>query len=206
MSSPRFLRKLSEQLSSLKYSCAGYDNGMEHEAIRVAVTLRVLFHNTSHSKSLMAHLKMSSTMMLSSSVGHDDWKDYVGIVINLASATPVLCRPKLGSKFTSVPASKWWGAEPVYKFEGREYFRRNLILAAANQDGGAHVDEKLERFYEDLAKGDQGLGIDGAGLVYANGAPYDQSKVQTAPNTHLAMIRQFAHEVLASAAHFRWLQ
>ena len=153
----------------------------------------------------MAHLKMTDAILLSSDEGNNEWRGYVAILINFGSPTPVTCKPKLGNKFYPLPLYKWWHEQIIYRFNGREYHRRDLVLSAADKDGGAHVDGKLERYYEDLADGMCGLSIDGANLKYPNGAPYDQSKQQRARNTHLAMIRQFSHEVISSANHFKWL-
>lgn len=205
MSQKRFKQKLSEQLRSIETSCAAYDRGLEHEANRLAVSLRVLFHDTKSSISLMTHLGAKGVTLLSSGVGYNDWKDYVKIVLDLSSPTPIRCSPKLGNKFVQVSFHDWWREQIVHRFKSRDYHRFNLVLSASNQDGGAHVDEKVDQFYENLASGMSVISIDAKNLTFRNEAPYDQTEQQRAPNAHLAMIRQFAHEVLASATHFRWL-
>lgn len=205
MSRERYIRKLAEQLQFIQTSGAAYDTGLEHEAYRLAVSLRVLFHKSPHSTPLMERLRMENSAILSSATGQSDWRDYVAILLSFGSSTPVSCRPKLGDKFYQMPLHKWWHEEIVHRFEDRDYHRRDLVLTAANKDGGAHVDEKLSQFYEDLASGKHGISINGKDLVYPHGAPYDQSVEQSSRNMHLAMIRQFAHEVLASASHFKWL-
>jgi len=58
MSRERFVRKLSEQLQFLENSSILFDSGIEDEGYRIATALRVIFHDTSHSKSLSRHLKM----------------------------------------------------------------------------------------------------------------------------------------------------
>jgi hypothetical protein len=203
----RFVQKLLDQIQALQFSCAGYDAGLESEAMRLAACMRVLFHKTASSTPLLAHLKMEDVTMLSSDSGHNDYKGYVAIELNLRSQTPVRCRPRLGKEFVPIPFHEWWHKQTVHSFEGRTYSRRDLVLVAANQEGGAHVDTKVKQFYRDLASGTQGISIDGSKLVYLdNQAPFDQSEQQRAENTHLAMLRQFAHEVLVSASHFRWLE
>ena len=67
---PRFTDKLKEQLQFIKRSCDAYDQGAENEALRIATSLRVIFHNTTQSVSLMAHLGFENKKMLSSSRGH----------------------------------------------------------------------------------------------------------------------------------------
>jgi hypothetical protein len=45
------------------------------------------------------------------------------------------------SKFDS-----WWSGEFVFhsKKKGKDFYRKDVIVTAANQDGGAHVDLTLE--------------------------------------------------------------
>ena len=38
---------------------------------------------------------------------------------------------------------EWWTQETVYRFGAFRIKRQDLVLHAANKDGGAHVDEKL---------------------------------------------------------------
>ncbi len=202
----RFVVKLREHLRFVLASCGAYDAGDESEALRIAVSLRVLFHDTANSTSLASHLDMKDWKILSSPRtslgGHTA---FVKIKMNFASSTPMRALPLLGRRFESVPLDTWWRGRTVYSFEQREYCRHDLVLAAANKDGGAHVDAKLERFYEDLASGIRSLGLDGKNLQYNGAAPFDRSQIQYPQNLHQAMIRQFGHEVLASAKHFDWL-
>jgi hypothetical protein len=65
----------------------------------------------------------------------------------------------------------------------------------------AHVDPKLERFYEDLANGKYALGITG-NLTYGVPPPFQQCVTIYPSNGHLALLRQFAHEVQSTAQHF----
>jgi len=43
-SKQRFLHKLGEQIQFLERSCEFYDGGEESEAIRIATSLRIIFH------------------------------------------------------------------------------------------------------------------------------------------------------------------
>ena len=72
--------------------------------------------------------------------------------------------------------------------------RRDIILAAANKDGGAHVDEKLEPNYERLA-------ASGALGMYANRITVGDGTVVNLPpirDAHLIYLRQMGYEVLHS--------
>jgi hypothetical protein len=105
-----------------------------------------------------------------------------------------------------VPIQEWWEM-PVYvrtrlvrnssgQDETEETFlrRRDIILAAANKDGGAHVDEKLEPNYERLA-------ASGALGMYANRITVGDGTVVNLPpirDAHLIYLRQMGYEVLHS--------
>jgi hypothetical protein len=143
--------------------------------------------------------------MLSSSRGHGDWQDYLSIQINLTSTQPVRALPLLGQRFKELSIDQWWRQEPVFVHKDQRYPRRSIILAAANQDGGAHVDDVLEIFYEYLCTGEHAIGITG-NLEFDGEPPFLQGVTHFAKNGHLALIRQFAHESLTSVTHFAWLK
>ena len=66
----RLIQKLGEQLRFMQRSCVMFDQGYEDEAIRIATSLRVIFHHTVSSVSLVSHVGLNGTPMLSSSRGH----------------------------------------------------------------------------------------------------------------------------------------
>jgi hypothetical protein len=101
-------------------------------------------------------------------------------------------------------AADWWD-EPIYLFvNGTPLSRKTLVLAAANKDGGAHVD-KLPQPYAKLQKGTavSGIGASGdggtefyvafsmLGDLQADGEPIE--------NFQYADLRQMATELLNSA-------
>jgi len=106
-------------------------------------------------------------------------------------------------RFHELSLTDWWSAEPIFTYQGQKHPRKKIVLSAANKDGGAHVDRKLESYYEFLCGGEYGLGIIG-NLTYEGEAPFPQGVAVYADNAHLALIRQFAHEVLASSVYFGW--
>jgi hypothetical protein len=200
----RLEEKLREQLRFLQRSCVAFDNGAEDEALRMATALRVILHSTKQSVPLVSHLGLTNGMLLSSSRGIGDYNDYLSHVLNINSPTPVRMVPLLGDKFHELPFEKWWRDETVF-IDGREkYFRKTIILSAANKDGGAHVDRQLERYYEILCSGKYAFGLTG-NLTFNGPAPFEQGVTYYAKNAHLALIRQFSHEILASAVQFRWV-
>ncbi|VBA59310.1 hypothetical protein [Mycobacterium attenuatum] len=202
----RMRTKLREQLGFLERSAAHFDSGHEDEALRLATTMRVLFHDTPQSTSLLSLLSMRNTTMLSTPrTDFADWRDFLNQRIDLSAAEPVPLIPKLGDQFMPVPFSTWWESDAVANDSGMTVARKRIVLGAANKDGGAHVDPKLQRFYENLAKGKYALGISG-NLTYDGPAPFEQGVTIYPSNGHLALLRQFAHEVLCTAKHFDWLK
>lgn len=201
----RLTNKLLEQLRFIQRSCEAFDKGLEDEAIRIATSLRIIFHHSPASTSLIAHLGFGRKKILSSSQGHGDWKDYLAQQINLNSSQPVIMLPLLGDKFTELSIEDWWRHEPVFIYNTQEYSRRSIVLSAANKDGGAHVDDVLEKYYEYLCSGEHAIGITG-NLEYNGEPPFPQGITIYPNNAHLALIRQFAHETLVSVNHFNWLK
>ena len=201
----RFREKLGEQLRFLERSSALFDQGLEDEAFRLATSLRVIFHDTQRSVSLLTHLRLKQGKMLSSSRGHGNWQDYLAEDINLSSANPVRMRPLLGKRFAAVSIEDWWGNQPVFVHATQAFSRRTIILSAADKDGGAHVDKELEAYYEVLCAGEYLLGITGNGQ-YDGAPPFPQGVTIFPKNAHLALIRQFAHETISSATHYGWLK
>lgn len=59
----RYDVQLRRQLGFLERSCTTFDAGDADEAIRIAVTLRVLLHDTPQSTSLLTHLGIKSSLM-----------------------------------------------------------------------------------------------------------------------------------------------
>ncbi len=205
MSRPRLLKKFGEQIEYIRTSARQYDFGNVSEAFRIATALRVIFHRTRVSTPLITHLRIEDWQILSTvGSGAQNYHGYISIRLALNSPTPVSAVPKLGNQFFPMPFSEWWN-QGVYIYGGRTYTRKDLVLCAVNKDGGAHVDFDLEEYYRDLESGLSSISLNGQGLVFTGGpAPFDQSQPQRCQNLHVAIIRQFGHELLASERHFDW--
>ena len=63
-----FIEQLRRHIKFLERSCAAFDAGHAEEALRIAVTLRVLFHDTTKSTSLLTHLGLKSSALVLSSL------------------------------------------------------------------------------------------------------------------------------------------
>ena len=78
----------------------------------------------------------------------------------------------------------WWNKPVFVDKQGHILTRKDLILTAANQDGGAHVDPSLDETYANLSR----KGLD---LIVNHGTG---EKILDKPER--VAIRQIAHEVL----------
>src|SRR5437899_1143187 len=65
----RFCEHLTKQLEFLKRSSASFDSGHTDEAIRIAVVIRVLVHNSRSSTSLLRHLRATAIPLTSTCEG-----------------------------------------------------------------------------------------------------------------------------------------
>lgn len=146
---------LDEQLGFLERSAASFDRGYEDEAKRLAVTLRVLLHETKQSRSLLGQLGRRSTLFLDSALPPDpaNLMTHGGLVF-LAMGPPktqyVAMLDDLPPITKQVSFDTWWDAPVFIDREQQVLSRKQLVLIAANQDGGAHIDPALDDTYRKL--------------------------------------------------------
>lgn len=184
--------QLQRHLRFLQTSCEAFDAGRSDEGLRIAVSLRVLFHDTQKSTSLLTHLGIKSTAEVLTtfepgyernektgviSVGLPVWVDASG-----ARTPPLADAPR----HDFIPAIAWW--EEVVMAMSDTFSRKDIVLAAANQDGGAHVDANPSAKTQAL--------LEGVG-TYTRIHPGQIKKIALT-NHHLPLLRQFAYEVLKS--------
>ncbi|MFD9668531.1 hypothetical protein ACFWAY_44330 [Rhodococcus sp. NPDC059968] len=203
MSQSRFDQKFAEQIGYLQRSAKHYDDGHEDEALRLATSLRVLLHDTPASISLFNHTGRTGERLLTSSRGFGNWKDYLAHHLVPTSSDPIRMQPLLGDQFHELAAQDWWSTEPVFIHDGVTYTRKVIVLSAANKDGGAHVDAKLQSYYKVLQAGEYAIGFTRETHPGGN-APTPLGVTVYPNNAHLALLRQFAHEMLESAKHYGW--
>ncbi len=188
-----FHAHLARQLAFLKRSCESYDAGATDEAIRIATIIRVLIHNTKSSTSLLKHLNATTINLLSTTDGATpNTVMYFGLgTMRLGDGC---CRyfPSLdfGPVKKMIPVSQWWDQIVFVLDPQTRLSRRKIILSAANQDGGAHVDASLSKEYEALSS-------DGAIGHYTYGSNVKEVH-QPIEDVHFVAIRQMAYELLDS--------
>ena len=181
-------------------------SGFRDESIRIAVVLRVLFHNTKHSTSLITHLGAQNIKLASTC--HDIFANIPGMksisdmkkydvlfrgmgVVKIGGRIPEFV-PKLDSSgIESHLNINQWLEQIVWVINRDQILKRKtIILSAANKDGGAHVDDKLTPEYESLS-------ADGAAGVFY-GKISGQKFRQEITDAHYVSLRQMAFEVLNS--------
>lgn len=195
-----FQAQLIRQLSFMENSCRAYDAGQLDEAVRIAVCLRVLFHDSGTSTSLLRHLGSKDVSLLSTAHTYKDPQILALPLIQLSvdvswaaaqpTAVPWLERSKHRKE---VPFHVWWKKERIIEINSGQDVcnRRDLVRAAANKDGGAHVDKSLDPIYSKA--------LEGAGISvvprFITGEHGEQVPTQ---GIHFASIRQIGFEVLNS--------
>lgn len=188
--------QLERQVRFLQRSCLLFDSGEDDEAIRLAVSLRNIFFHNPHSRSttrsLVHQLGVFDTVTLLST-GNDPAtaNNLVRMVVDVGKVEYGYI-PKLENHFTR-PLSylQWWLSEPVFIRNRQPITRCNLVSAARDQDGGAHVDDGLEERYWKLIYNSAPVDRDVL-------PPRDPNEFYFHRNAHLAALRQIAHEVLIS--------
>jgi hypothetical protein len=191
-----FHEHLAKQLGFIRRSCTAYDAGYTDESIRIATAIRVLMHNTKKSTSLLKFLGATTIKLLSTaeepSVGT---VFYMGLGVTTSIRAPssvsATYEPLLNGPINYFVLPNAWWEQIVYVLNpSTRLTRQDIVLAAANKDGGAHIDPKLTPAYEALAK----EGAAGA-LVYQRDGDVI---VHSFTNAHLVAIRQMGHELLHS--------
>lgn len=181
---------LDEQLRFIEASAASYDAGFDGEAKRLALAIRILMHDTHASHSLLGQLGLKTGLFLNSSLPLEpnNPMSHHGLVSVGGTPKKMDYRAHLDEAPWSkqVPFDDWWTSPVIVDQKDQRFSRRDIILTATNQDGGAHVDPNLDDAYVALAKNNSlswfGLTSDG--------------KMQPIPSPERATIRQIAHEVL----------
>ncbi len=182
------LQHLSEHTQFMQMSLSAFDKGFVGEAKRLAVSLRVILHQTNNSHSLLRQLKVQSGFY---DTAHDyDPKNLMthhGLVGIRISPTGTQFTPHLTPErhITKQPFPKWWNKIVIVDKNKSEFSRRQLVLALANQDGGAHVDPELDQSYANLSRHNS------VGWVVGNGITETPLE-----NVELFSVRQIAHETL----------
>jgi hypothetical protein len=209
---------LATQFKLLKSSSQSYDEGTPEAALQIATTIRVLVHDTKKSQSLLKLMGAKGISLATTAKTLDDSKYYAYLspLIEIEASFENLAE---GPCIDAVPiplgigglidghllsVEEWWNQTIYLIFEGKAYTRRDIVLTAANKDGGAHVADKLPALYAQLSNGTAGTSVvstdtDGFSIfqiqfVFGDG----QIEGKPVKNFQYADIRQMATELLSS--------
>lgn len=200
---------LGEQIELLQLSAENFDKGHYATTLQMATTIRVLFHDTDSSKSLIKQIceadgkdKNDFEMVTTKEQDFGGEKLIIfgdGLYTMVLSGLGLLFSPKLSdSTLTKVAFPYWWNEKVIKNvssgFETAEWMtREELIKLHANKEGGAHVDENKNEKISDIgskeAAGWAGFTVDCYGRRQEINSSVDQKKVT---------IRQICYEVLVS--------
>lgn len=187
--------------------CEGFDQGHEVLALPLATALRVLLHDTGSSTSLLQAVGSKHACSLVSTNQRDSrGLIQLGLVrrINVGvhdgqggeAKYWALCDqrhfPSPRTPEARMPFEKWW-EETVFSNSTHGLSRKDLVLAIANKDGGAHFDTKVEAKYDAFRNSWSG-GSSLIGIHSQERRGYDN--IPTFP-----AIRQIVYEVLSSEIH-----
>ncbi|MDO9268847.1 MAG: hypothetical protein Q7T96_07010 [Methylobacter sp.] len=183
---------LRRQLEYLRRSCELYDAGHLDEAVRLAVVIRVLIHDTKNSKSLLRQMRVKEQVKLATSFGSfeklpENFRPISVLPLLASSEESGSSSPfPLGVPLILMAVNEWW-EEIVWK-QKSTLTRKEIILGAANKEGGAHVEMAAPEIIQELRQG----------LSQVKSLKINGIEVGTPENYHLILIRQFAHELLNS--------
>ena len=184
----RFRDRLWRQLGYLARSCDSVDQGSLDEAIRIAAVIRILIHQTGTSTSLLTYLNATDMHLLTTCSHMPALEDVlVGFGLGAMDNAKYFATLERAPCRRMVPVGEWWN-EVVYVLGmGIRLTRRDIVLDAANKDGGAHVDRNLTPEYEKLT----------SFLQIGSWAGNGEREWRDA-NMHFAALRQMGYELLNS--------
>ena len=180
---------LYEQLEFLEASADAYDRGSVAEAKRIAVVARVLCHGSRTSHALLSQLGRHDGQYLSTAIPHEP--------TNIATHSGLTAMGLGGEEqgyFAPLdetpihhwlPFDQWWNETIMVDDRRNKLTRRDLVLTAANQDGGAHVDPSLDERYARITKENS--------LAWVVQTPTGSQPI---PNAEKVALRQIGHELL----------
>lgn len=181
---------LLEQIAFLESSTSAFDQGFSGEAKRLAVTVRVLLHDTAKSSSLLTLLRKKDVNFLDTATpvieknlfSHSSLTE-LHIGPNGSTPFPILDGSPFNRKINFDP---WWNGIVFIDKDKNEFSRKDIVLTLANKEGGAHVDTALDSKYADLRKNNS---------LNLFSVASDGKQTPSADQVPVTM-RQIAHEVL----------
>lgn len=190
---------LQDSMGFLEASSAAFDTGFVGEAKRLATTIRVLVHDTDRSKSLLGLLKFKMDMGYLNTThvfNPNNLLSYHGLVgLSMVDGNARYWAPlgdgppSRNGKYVLFP--DWWNQDVIVDSRKAKFTRRDLVLALANKDGGAHVDPNLDESYAHLTRNNS------VGWMLSDGTTQKPML-----DIELHSTRQIAYELLTSVKRY----
>jgi hypothetical protein len=183
---------LKNQYEFLKTSARSFDAGFTNEAQRLALTIRILVHNTNNSHSLLKQLQSQDKMSFlntSEDFEPDNTMPTVTLAAICAQEYQAFCDAyKYFHEDIWKMFDPWWNQIIIVDKNKNQFTRKSIILAIADTDGGAHIDPSLNEQYANLSK------FNSIGWQHVEeGKTYDFLN-----GPELASVRQIAYELIRS--------
>jgi hypothetical protein len=191
LSKEELFEQFKQQIYFLRTSCDDYDKGITIEGKRIAITLRILFHNSKTSTSLISHIVHPKQTFMSTccTIKYDPnfQLSQLALISSFlpASTTQFYIPLDKASDKNMHSFEKWWNEIVIIDQAGNEFSRKDIVLSISHKDGGAHVDPVLDDKYYNLSRKNS------LGMVVGQN---DQWLPIISPE--LATVRQIGHEVL----------
>jgi hypothetical protein len=207
------IQKLAEQVGLLRSSARAFDEGIDAEALRMAVHIRVLVHHTKRSRSLLNQLGVQHQLLFldtwqppePSQPGHiivHRWDAGLAVIEfhmeegkgEARFRAPLNDQP---DRITGPqPFRFWWNQAVIEDVTRQRFTRKDLVLFMANQEGGAHIDPEIKPRWHALTRlNSLGWGYR-ENYITVPAGPDDSPMGNPVP----ANIRQIAFEVEKSIA------
>lgn len=148
------MKLLQDQYARLKDAIEGFYSGKEVQALNVAITLRVLVHETSNSESLLSRLRQDYWDL---TIQHKPLNPKAVFVVPISlqiggdGTRRVIRRGFDSPSYQLVPLRRWWNDD--YQPLGKTRLsKKTIVLNVADKDGGAHVDDKVPNSHATLSE------------------------------------------------------
>ena len=185
-----FKDQIRRQLGFIERSCKAYDEGIKEDAIRIATSIRTLMQSGKY-PSLLRQMNCENINLLSTCDPALGLLHEIMMGLYQIGPSGAAYIPNLGFgppvKRPILPLSEWW-EQPVMSL-GEKITRAQIVKAAANKDGGAHVDTP-PKHYRDLAA----PGAAGSFIQISK----DGEQRSEILDAHFLCLRQMGYELLHS--------
>jgi hypothetical protein len=166
----------------------------EIEAKRIATIVRVLLHDTTNSSSLLKQLDLKDNISFLDTAAPNDGRlhsmtnmrgvrgsnsnQYFGLVAKINTRNSLIATPlyeqhlkEWYGSYQKLAFNIWWN-KVVININGNTHTRKDLVLNAANKDGGAHIDSILPNDYHLTKITNLSLNIQGKKTEFERNALY----------------------------------